>query len=124
MKIRSGFVSNSSSSSFLIFGERVDGHELLDKWDNDIWMAGKYVGEGTDVFLLTPEMIDLIIKNGLRHRLFYKAYKTFYVEDWDTDVTGIKRDELPPVFSVYHWDKSHHSVNDLRMFIERYINEN
>ena len=115
MKTRNGFVSNSSSSSFIIFGEKVNWYDF-ENTDGEIWMMGTYYGEGYDVFRLTPEMQDLIVKKG-RDGSYYRAYKTFFPEE----ETPIKREELPPVFTVFEFDRSQHSVDSLPEFKRRYI---
>ena len=60
MKVREGFVSNSSTTSFVIIGNRVKQEDI--NFDD-----GEYVGvgwsdwmEGTDVFNLTPEHLQIL----------------------------------------------------------------
>ena len=68
MKIRSGFVSNSSSSSFIILGsstaplDRTQTVELLKtNPDARILVVGASMNEGNDVFFLDKRMIDFIL---------------------------------------------------------------
>lgn len=119
MKARNGFVSNSSSSSFVILGKELKWNELKIE-ESNIWMWGMHVGEGSDIFNLTKEMLELIVGDSYFNRYsFYKAYKALYTEGGSYDV---KRDELPESFNVFSWDKSYHSVESIETFQKRYIN--
>ena len=62
MKIRSGFVSNSSSSSFVIVGERIDIDHLHGQV-NPHMIDYESGNEGAVIVALKPDMIDYIIKN-------------------------------------------------------------
>jgi hypothetical protein len=64
MKIRQGFVSNSSSSSFVIIGEPIDFSEV-EKYDN-VWFVGQSYDEGLETF-----PIDQEFKNKYREREFH-----------------------------------------------------
>jgi len=52
MKIRNGFVSNSSSSSFLILGNNIDILDVTSSMikEKQIYFLGKYLNEGRDIF--------------------------------------------------------------------------
>lgn len=64
MKIRSGYVSNSSSSSFVVIGKdtgNIYSNNLqLDFENKQYVMLGKELSDGTDYIELTPELFEWI----------------------------------------------------------------
>lgn len=50
MKTRNGFVTNSSSSSFVIIGKRVKDYNEVDLSKARYVALGSYLNEGQDVF--------------------------------------------------------------------------
>lgn len=67
MKIRSGFVSNSSSSSFAIAGIYIGNFNNIDKIIFDktktYIMLGNYLEEGKDIIYLNEKLIKFFIDN-------------------------------------------------------------
>jgi hypothetical protein len=68
MKIRKGFVSNSSSSSFIIIGERVNFKDIdfLTLGNDEEYLAlggGDYFEYGQAVFYLNQKMLDFMKEN-------------------------------------------------------------
>lgn len=109
MKIRNGFVSNSSSSSFVILGEQVklddiDVNDLNRKSYTYLVETGLEFEATVLAEINSPQMLDVLKKaqNGEFEKLdcdiiAYRAYKYGYEE-----ISGlIDRDTLPKKFGVY-----------------------
>lgn len=59
MRKRMGFISNSSSSSFIITGEQISFEEAKN-FEDCIWFTEKELSEGEDYIELTPEIIKTL----------------------------------------------------------------
>lgn len=59
MKTRSQFISNSSSSSFIITGEKVS-FEDAKNFEDCVWFTEKELSDGEDYIELTPKIIKTL----------------------------------------------------------------
>jgi len=69
MKIRTGFVSNSSSSSFCIIGVPIDEDDIYTgkiKWEPGIGMIGGYTPDGIIIQDLTKEKYDILVNSVIK----------------------------------------------------------
>ena len=122
MKIRVGFVSNSSSSSFVVFGKEV-GIDEID--DLHVKFYGYNGSEGSHFFRPTDEMIEYMKAHwdsDMEGKLVYEYFS--YCEDGDDvdvtelqkNVSSIKESKVSVMcFDIDHWDPE--SLDD---FIESY----
>jgi len=86
MKQRDSFVSNSSSSSFIIIGERASMMELTEKDIEDgVIATGKMLGEGTDVFTVSTMGMLKFIQDHCEPFILYKNAKKYT----DSDIVEI-----------------------------------
>jgi len=129
MKIRMGFVANSSSSSFMIFYKKISS----DVWRNicntrtiPTELQGKlysyddsYLSEGVDRIKLTPAILKLIIEND-------KQYDFNFVEIVDTvyelQEAVITSDKIGSMICSYTMDRDC-TDDDIEYFKARYIEE-
>lgn len=117
MKIRNGFVSNSSSSSFIIYGEKINSNIKFDK-KYEYYAVGRNLGDGEDVFLIDDFVMLHALKLSKYPFDYYKSFKTEYDPDIP-EILGIEEDEW--------WDMEEDEINYRLMKMEKnialYINQ-
>ena len=126
MKIRTGFVSNSSSSSFLIVAKRIASIEDLKNAKNPYMYGFNEYGDASPFIELNKEKIDFLVNSGLR--LFPGNQYGWFVDVAETHEEEVSLKKLKEVlpefddFMVTVIEASYHSPDEMGQF-KSYVGE-
>jgi len=126
MKIRRGFVSNSSSSSFVFIGRPCSVDALLGgDYEYEVWCQGSYWGEGLDFFELTDKMIDYIREHKEEKRISeLDLYEVLTSGDGENGLPLPNMKKNINGWKIYGLKKDYYCTDSVEQFEEKYIKEN
>lgn len=82
MKVRNSFVSNSSSSSFILFGYKCEFSDVLNSNKDCVWISERGMNEGRNAVNVTEQFKEYFTKNpnDLPSGSFYMDYELVNLE--------------------------------------------
>lgn len=127
MKKKESFVTNSSSTSYVIIGNEVTQEHVLSEFSGrktprDIYVVTDYrTSDGEDVFQLTKKMVYYIRKGDVNGWIRYYKVITMF----DRNGEGVELTKLKPFIDkegvrVYFIDKSYHCTESDSDFISKF----
>lgn len=137
MKIRNGFVSNSSSSSFILLGEKVNINSITPKNLKEKGIeyyveTGLCGGEGTSMAQVKDDKMLEVIKKAYNNSdltytekqdsmIAYKAYKASANDFVELSIT--EKDNIPKKFKVFGFTIDQYLIDDARELEAMYKGE-
>ena len=119
-KFRIGFVSNSSSSSFVIVGTEVNFNKIQEK-GKEIMVLGKSLGDGQDYFQLTAEIYDyLSARKELLDNSDLKFYHVISEGEFELEIDRKTLLNGPAKIKIISAQIDYHQTETLEQFKERY----
>jgi hypothetical protein len=119
-KTTGGFVTNSSSTSFVLIGRQA--HTLEATPGNELVCLGQDVYEGQDVFVLTDEMLGALKDAGLAEK-FIETYEVWDADVFVSDASRPNEIDLKGAASILAGLVDDHSSYHISVFTERYIDD-
>jgi hypothetical protein len=88
VKIRNDFVTNSSSSSFVIIGKKVNGYNEIDLSKSKYVVIGDFLSDGYDIFDVDKNILEALPYLRYEDMAIIEVYQEIYGDDIFNEVVN------------------------------------